>query len=124
MKKQFVLGLAFLALSLSACEDDVIPPKPSSSSPASILSIHSFYPEMAVSGSDLMISGENFGASIFDNNVTFNSAYSNALSEVKHVEPGRIVTRVPEYLVPGEYTISISANGQVCTKKCLIVDLK
>ena len=118
MKKQFVLGLAFLALSLSACEDDVIPPKPSSA--AGVLSINSVYPELAECGKEVLISGKNFGPTILDNYVTFNGAFS----EVTHVEPGRIVARVPLNLVPGEYTISLSANNQTCTRTCLIVDLR
>ena len=118
MKKQFILGLAFLALSFSACEDSIVDPV--LPAPVSVLSINSVYPELAVSGSPMTISGENFGASISDNYVTFNGAFS----EVMHVEPGKIVTRVPLNLVPGEYTIGLSANGQFCTSRCSIVDLK
>lgn len=122
MKNQFILGLAFLALSLSACEDSIVIPEVTPT-PVSVLSINSVYPELAESGSHITIFGENFGASISDNYVSFSGAFHGGVSEVLHVQPGIIVTRVPLNLVPGEYTISLSANGQSCTTKCLIVDL-
>jgi hypothetical protein len=117
MKKQFLLSLAFLALSFSACEDSVMPLELPNNE--AVLSIESIYPELAVRGSEIIIYGKNFGPSILDNYVTINGLYS----EVTHVRPGRIVALVPLYLSQGEYPLSLKANGQYCTRTCFIVEV-
>lgn len=106
MKKQIILVLALCTLSLSACEDEVLDHEPLD--PATAPKITSFYPGSAIGGTEVLIFGENFGASILDNLVTFNGTDS----EVTQVGLGMVVARVPLNLDPGDYTISLSVNGR------------
>jgi hypothetical protein len=113
MKKQLVLVFAATLLFASACEQS--DPQPTTyrntyqSQPP--LSINSFYPKAAPSGSSVAIFGENFGSTISDNLVTFDSVRA----EVTQVQPGFMVVKVPMNLRPGDYTINLSANGQTVT---------
>lgn len=74
MKKQFILVLALCTLTLFACEEEpvLINPKSNATTPA----INSFFPESAVCGAEVAISGANFGTSMADNYVTFSGAYA------------------------------------------------
>ncbi len=107
MKKQFILVLALSTVSLLACEEEheAVNPEPNA---ATALIISSFSPETAACGAEVMISGENFGATMADNYVTFSGAYA----EVTEVGHGMLRVRVPLNLDPGDYIISLSANGR------------
>ena len=109
MKKQLVLVLAIVTLSLTSCDEDpTITPAWKNDGGAKPINITSFYPESGEGGIALSIFGENFGASLSDCNVTFNGIYSDVLQ----VQPGKITVRVPLNLVQGDYEINLSARGQ------------
>lgn len=105
MKKQCILALAFSTFALFACEEE---PVVNTTPHAAIApAINSFYPESSVCGAEVILSGENFGVSIADNYVTFNGAYA----EITGVGSGMVKVKVPMNLLPGDYTINLSANG-------------
>jgi hypothetical protein len=106
MKKQLILVLALCTLSLFACEEEPLAVNPEPHA-ATAPTIGSFSPESAACGAAVVISGENFGASLADNYVTFSGAYA----EVMEVQPGMVRVEVPQNLAAGEYTISLSVNG-------------
>jgi hypothetical protein len=106
MKKHIILALALFTLSLTACEEE---PVTLNAEPhaATAPAITSFFPESSAIGSEVVISGNNFGASIADNYVTFSGAYA----EVTEAGHGMVRVRVPLNLAQGDYTINLSANG-------------
>ncbi|WP_373496361.1 IPT/TIG domain-containing protein [Aquiflexum sp.] len=122
MKKQLILALAFFTLLISACEEmtgePIFTPESNMSQTLKPISISSFNPVSAISGSEIAIYGENFGASITDNYVTFNYPGANETetgwaSEVVQVpHTGMVLIRLPQNLNPGEYTISLHFDGQ------------
>lgn len=121
MKKQFIFYLSLVGLSLSACIDNLMPSEPSTNE--GILSIESFYPESAIGGSEIAIYGKNFGATIRNNYVTFNyngsdekqTGWASELILMPHTD--MVLVRLPQHLYPGEYTISLHANGKTCHSK-------
>jgi hypothetical protein len=107
MKKQITLVLTFAAFLISACdENSVTPAPPSQLKPEPVVS--SIHPNAGASGSTMVIFGENFGAAISDNYVTFGSSYA----EVTYVNHGVLTVRVPN-LEDGDYEISVYADGQL-----------
>ncbi len=105
MKKHIILALALFTLSLTACEEEpVVNSKPKASIAPTISSV---FPDTGIIGQEVVIYGENFGASMADNYVTFNGAYA----EVTEAGQGMVRVRVPLDLAPGLYTINLSANG-------------
>ena len=70
--------------------------------------IRNMYPSAGAPGSTVAILGENFGTSASDNFVTFGSSYA----EILYVTYGVINVRVPMGIPEGDYTISVSSNGQ------------
>ncbi|CAN5518141.1 hypothetical protein BH23BAC1_BH23BAC1_15220 [soil metagenome] len=127
MKKQLILAFALSTLLLSACEELPLEPnftpKSEKANTFKAINITSFYPESAISGSEIAIYGENFGATITDNFVTFNypgseeteTGWSSELIQVPHA--GMVLIRIPQNLNPGEYTISLHSNGQTSRSK-------
>jgi hypothetical protein len=110
MKKQLILVLAMSTILFTGCEEDNVNVT-SPGSHAAVPNISSFYPESGPGGSVVAIFGENFGASIADNQVTFNGMYS----EVTQVQPGTLIVRVPVNLSQGDYQINLSTQGQTVT---------
>jgi hypothetical protein len=114
MKKQLILLLAISALSFTACEKDDVRPlekitvPPKTTETVKPIVITSFYPASAKTGAEVAIYGENFGQNITDNYVTLNGWES----EILHVpHSGMVLIRVPYHLMPGDYSISVHANG-------------
>lgn len=114
MKKQLILILAVTTFSLTGCEEDYVNPsfvKVLDSEQTLVTSIRSFYPDSGAGGSVVTIFGENFGASISDNIVTFNGINSDILQ----VQLGKIDVRVPLNLAQGDYRITLSTPSQSVT---------
>ncbi len=110
MKKPFILVLAISTLSLAACEEEYALSN-REPEPVAPMIITSFNPESAASGEEITLFGEEFGASISDTYLSF-GGYE---AEVLQVYSGSIVVRVPQDLVPGYYSISLSVRGRICT---------
>jgi len=107
MKKQIALVLTFAAFLISACdENSVSPAPPYQPKPEPIVS--SIHPNAGAPGSTMVIFGENFGAAISDNYVTFGSSYA----EVTYVNHSVLTVRVPN-LEDGDYEIGVYADGQL-----------
>ena len=118
MKKQLAFVLTLTAFLMTACDDepvptwkhdpnDTIPPITQTIPPV----INSVYPPAGASGSTVAIFGENFGTSISDNYVTFNSANADVL----YVGHGMLSVRVPLNLAEGTYAINVRANGRAAS---------
>ncbi len=117
MKKELIICLAFLGLSVSSCVDH-LEHKPFNDA---IPTIESIYPEFAVRGSEIIIFGQNFGTDILENHVTINGIFT----QITHVEPGRrVVAIVPNNLSAGENTLNLFAKGLYCSHTCFVVDDK
>jgi hypothetical protein len=116
MKKQLILLMTVSALSFTACEEPIeCDPKPQETSVlVKPIVINSFYPESAKTGAEVAIFGENFGNDIKENYVTINGLESEILT-VSY--SGMILIRVPYYLMPGDYAISVHAHGQTGTSE-------
>lgn len=122
MKTYLILLLAITLFPFIACDrdDKVLPltptenftPAPRTSHQIKPVIISSFYPELVKGGGEVAIMGENFGQSITDNYVTINGWESEILSMPRE---GMVMIRVPLHLSPGEYHISLHANGQTGT---------
>jgi hypothetical protein len=114
MKKQLTLVLALSMMLVTACDDGIYPDDTtllSKREPSPQIVISSIFPESAAWGEPVTIFGQNFGATIGENNVTFGGAYA----EITEVQRGIIVVRVPKNLAQGDYSIILSANGQTTT---------
>lgn len=116
MKKQLALVLTLTAFLMTACDDEPVRPKwtPGPNPPTQIASpvrINSIYPNDGAPGITVAIFGENFGTSISDNYVTFDSVSADVL----YVGHGMLSVRVPMNLAEGSYAINVSANGQVAS---------
>jgi hypothetical protein len=111
MKKQLTLILVFAVCAMTACDDNdpVVLGYPTESLPKMVVS--SVYPSEGRPGSTVVIFGENFGSSIEDHFVKFGAAYA----EITDVGYGTIYVKVPMNLQPGEYEISIIANGRLAS---------
>jgi hypothetical protein len=112
MKKQLILVLTISALALTSCEE-VDVPRTTTQRQVPPLSITSFYPASSPGGTEIMISGQNFGTTKANNYVSFNGNYA----EVTQVQLGLIMVLVPRNLSPGDYTISITAHGQTTSSE-------
>ncbi len=108
MKKQFIISLAIAVASLTSCDnnDDPKPVTPSVLQPEIV--IRSFYPTSGIPGSTVTIFGENFGGTIEEHDVTFDSTYA----EITEIGTGMIKVKVPAYLPSGDYAINIRSRGQ------------
>lgn len=108
MKNQFIISLAIAVVSLTSCDDNETPHPsfPQENKPAMV--IRSFYPSSGEPGTRVTIFGENFGATIEEHDVTFDSAYA----EIIQVGYGVIYVEVPAHLVSGDYAINIRSRGQ------------
>ena len=108
MKKQIALVLTLAAFLISACDDEnsVSPAPPYPPKPEPVVS--SIHPNAGASGSTMVIFGQNFGAALSDNYVTFGSSYA----EVTYVSHGVLTVRVPD-LEDGDYEITVNADGQL-----------
>ena len=128
MKKQLIFALAFSTFLLNACDEPVSPEYVSE--PAKPISISAFLPTSALTGSEVAILGENFGASTAENFVTLNNGISDqsgwAAEIIQVTHSGMISVRIPHSLSPGEYTINVHSNGQSCSskQKFLVLDTK
>jgi len=114
MKKQFALVLALSSMLMTACVSETDPdPQPRARKPFvdaenAKMIITSIFPDSAIWGQSVTIFGENFGATISDNYVTFDGAYA----EIIEVQRGIIVVRVPLNLRQGHYSLNVSSHGQ------------
>ena len=109
MKKQFIITLAIAVVSLTDCDDNNESPRPSfpqENKPGMV--IRSFYPTSGAPGTTVTIFGENFGATIEEHDVTFDSAYA----EIIQVGYGVMNVKVPAHLADGDYGINIRSRGQ------------
>jgi len=108
MKNQFIIGLAIAVVSLTSCDHEEIPQRtfPAPSNPEIV--IRSFYPSSGAPGTTVAIFGENFGSTIEEHDVTFDSAYA----EITNVGYGMIQVKVPAHLANGTYAINIRWRGQ------------
>jgi hypothetical protein len=122
MKKPLILLLAFFTLSLVACDEK--PPKPIIKAVEfKPITINSFFPESVKRGAEIAIYGENFGKTISENYVTLDGWDAEILQVPYN---GMVLIRVPTYLAPGDYTISLNANGLTGTssKSLKVIDPK
>ena len=115
MKKQFIFALSFFTIIVMACEE-INPRVNYPSEPDNWPIVTAFNPEAAECGAEITIYGGNFGASVPENFVTFDSwgseIHSGRIAEVTQViQPGVLMVRVPMHLVPGDYSISLQAKG-------------
>ena len=105
----FVILASFL---MSACEDEPeyyrTYPTPTIAPPSPMV-ISNLFPSAGAPGSTVAILGGNFDTSTSDNFVTFGSSYA----EILYVTYSEITVRVPMDIPEGDYTISVSCNGQV-----------
>jgi hypothetical protein len=108
MKKQLALVLALASFLMSSCDDENLTNPGASTRPAAV--IRYIYPNVGSPGSTLAIHGENFGATVGDNLVAFDSTHA----EVTYAGHGTIHVLVPMNLVEGEYTIDLITEGSVC----------
>jgi hypothetical protein len=120
MKKQLILLMTVSALSFTACEDTGVEPgekfpvPPKTTETVKPIVINSFYPESAKTGAEVAIFGENFGNDIKENYVTING-WESEIVTVSY--SGMILIKVPNYLRPGDYAISVHAHGQTGTSE-------
>jgi len=115
MKNQLIISLAIAAFSLIACEDEEVPQRsfPIEHKPEMV--IRSMYPSSGSPGTTVAIFGENFGPTIADHDVTFDSVYA----EITYVGYGVINVKVPANLADGNYAINIRTSQQVATAPSL-----
>lgn len=115
MKTQFALISTLVLFSMIACEEEAVGPTTSPgiqySFPTSATVIRSIYPHAGQAGTEVVIFGENFGPTVSDNYVTFNSEPA----EITYIGYGVLSVRVPENLRSGEYTINLNAGGQAAS---------
>ena len=105
------LAVILASFLMTACEDEPeyyrSYPTPTLPPPSPMV-ISNMYPSAGAPGSTVAILGENFDTSTSDNYVTFGSSYA----EILYVTYGVINVRVPMDIPEGDYTISVSSNGQ------------
>ena len=106
MKKHMILVLAFSTLSMFGCEEEF--EMPSSKPEGSTAHINFIRPLSASVGEEVTITGEHFDQSFQKHEVTFNDHYA----EIIHADGNTIKVKVPENLLPGEYSINLFTNGQ------------
>jgi hypothetical protein len=103
-------AITLTSLLMSACEEEPTYgnyPTPTLP-PTYPMVIRNMYPSVGAPGSTVAIIGENFGDSNSNNSVTFGSSYA----EILNIAYGVINVRVPMDIPEGDYTISVSSNGQ------------
>ena len=109
MKKQITLVLTLVVSLMTACDNtDPAPAPPFTDFPSQVTAIRSIYPSVGTPGSTVAIFGENFGPTISENYVTFDSISA----DITYVGYGVMNVRVPENLSDGEYSINLSAEGR------------
>jgi IPT/TIG domain len=108
MKKQFIISLAIAVASLTSCDDNETPQPsfPQESKPEIV--VRSFYPSFGAPGTTVTIFGENFGGTIEEHDVTFDSTYA----EITDVGFGVLKVKVPAHLANGDYAINVRWRGQ------------
>jgi hypothetical protein len=108
MKNQFIIALAIAVLSLTSCDHEEIPQRTFPAPPNPEIVIRSVYPSSGAPGTTVAIFGENFGSTIEEHDVTFDSTYA----EITNVGYGMIQVKVPAHLTDGTYKINIRWRGQ------------
>jgi hypothetical protein len=111
MKKQIALVLTLVVSLLTACDNtDPGPTTPPDVTPhiSQVTVIRSVYPSVGTPGSTVAIFGENFGPTVSENYVTFDSVSA----DITYVGYGVLNVRVPENLADGDYSINLNAEGR------------
>jgi hypothetical protein len=110
MKKQITLVLTLVVSLMTACDNtDPVPNNNMKPVPSPEAIIRSVYPSAGAPGSTVAIFGENFGPTISQNYVTFDSVSA----DVTYAGYGILNVIVPENLADGSYTINLNTDGRM-----------
>ena len=115
MKKLLILISTFSVFCLNSCVDTG-PFEGPNGELATQPAVYSFNPSSAECGTEITLYGEHFETSPSENFVTFDpwrsEAHSGRIAKVtKTPHAGMLVVSIPLNLAPGDYTISLMANG-------------